>query len=213
MSTPQETPAADRPAGKSEVRARVRSARAHLTPETVARRADALAEHLLARVSESSLVIGYLAMPGEPDLRPAMAAHLARGGEVLVPRILGGAARELEWAEWSPDGETARSAHAPVDEPVGAPTDLAARLDRGGARTVLLVPALAVDADGARLGQGGGYYDRFVAGLEHLASAPPELWAAVHSEEVLPIGAFPVESHDLRVDRILTEDGIESTGA
>lgn len=205
---------------KAAMRARIRAARAGLAEETVRRRADSLAEHvachLLGRdpaADPSVLLIGYLPMPGEPDLRPTMAGHLDRDGEVLVPRILGGRDRLLDWVAWRPGVETRRSAYAPVEEPVGPSTDLVDRLVRPDARAVLLVPALAVDDDGARLGQGGGYYDRLIDRLRRQVPAVPEIWAVVHADEVLPAGAFPVEAHDLRASRILTEDGIESIGA
>lgn len=234
MNTSADDPhewSARRPSGsaadsaKSQVRRRLRARRAQLTPEVCAERAGSLAQHALADVPTSALLVGYLPMPGEPDLRPMLTQHLHRGGAVLVPRILGGAERrELGWVHWHPEAALQTSAYAPVQEPVGEARDLHARLqehaDRSGRQhgeeptAVLLVPALAVDSGGARLGQGGGYYDRLAAAL--VAAPPvitPALWAVVHAEEVLTAGAFPAEAHDLRAERILTEDGIESIGA
>lgn len=229
MEHPADGPGLDAAASKSALRARIRAARATLSPETIARRAAAMVESVLDEVPASSLVFGYLPMPGEPDLRPAMSAHLARGGAVLVPRILPGAERALAWVSWSPEVETVRSAHAPVQEPVGEAADIQTRLREHAAASrhphlsdhdeplaVMLIPALAVDAHGVRLGQGGGCYDRLVAGLTAAPGPPPPAvarWAVVHAAERLPAGAFPGQAHDLRATRVLTEGGIESIGA
>ena len=71
---------------------------------------------------------------------------------------------------------------------------------------VVLVPALAVDRDGARLGQGGGYYDRFIASLDRLASRPV-LLATVYAHELVPAGTFEYDALDRRVDGAVTADG------
>jgi 5-formyltetrahydrofolate cyclo-ligase len=70
---------------------------------------------------------------------------------------------------------------------------------------LLLVPALAVDTEGRRLGQGGGSYDRVLAALP--ARGPrPLVVACVHDDEVLDAArdALPEEPHDRRVDAVLT---------
>jgi 5-formyltetrahydrofolate cyclo-ligase len=84
---------------------------------------------------------------------------------------------------------------------------------------MVLVPALAVDRSGARLGQGGGYYDRMLAELASLAQAARHLGsgtaarasaeqvrivAVVHDEELLPAGAVPREGHDQLMMAVLT---------
>ncbi len=85
-------------------------------------------------------------------------------------------------------------------------------------RTVL-VPALAVDRAGARLGQGGGYYDRMLAELARLVAqdrhrsggvvgpsrgAGPRLVAVVGDEELLPAGSVPVQRHDQPMTAAIT---------
>ena len=70
---------------------------------------------------------------------------------------------------------------------------------------VLLVPGLAFDTSGARLGYGGGYYDRFVAALEGSKVATV---GVVPEALLVSPGAFPVEEHDRRVRLLLTELGL-----
>ena len=81
------------------------------------------------------------------------------------------------------------------------------------------MPALAVDAEGLRLGMGGGFYDAFLQSLDPGTPAA----ACVFAREVLPPGAVPGEPWDARLHLALTETGLvdlqgsaagaESTGA
>ncbi|WP_370207105.1 5-formyltetrahydrofolate cyclo-ligase, partial [Pararhodobacter marinus] len=110
----------------------------------------ALAEHPGAPVS------GYLPIRTEIDPRPAMAAH---DGPVGVP-VIPGKAQPLLFHLWTPDAVL-------IDGPFGArvPEEGVAMVPQ-----VLIVPLLAFDARGYRLGYGGGFYDRT---LEMLRKAGP----------------------------------------
>jgi 5-formyltetrahydrofolate cyclo-ligase len=76
------------------------------------------------------------------------------------------------------------------------------------ARTVIpdliIAPVLAFDAQGRRLGQGGGYYDRTLAALQAAGKSPPVVGLAYAGQEV---EAIPSEDHDQRLGAILTETG------
>ena len=63
----------------------------------------------------------------------------------------------------------------------------------------LLIPALAVDCDGRRLGQGGGWYDRMLP----LRAPDTHTFAIIHPEELVA-GPLPVEEHDESVDAVIT---------
>ena len=72
---------------------------------------------------------------------------------------------------------------------------------------LVLLPALAVDGAGTRLGQGGGHYDRTLALLPSTRPGRPVLAAVVRDPELLPAGALPREAHDVPVDAALTPSG------
>ena len=74
----------------------------------------------------------------------------------------------------------------------------------GAAAAAVVMPALAVAEDGMRLGQGGGYYDRFLA---ELPQAVPTV-ALVFEDELLPAGAIPAEPTDRPVDGVVTAAGL-----
>ena len=171
---------------KDVQRARLRALRrAH-----VAGRGDdeALAAGVLAlpEVARARVVAAYVSRPGEPGTVPLLAALRERGVRVLLPVVLGD--RDLDWVV---DDGTRVSGLLP-----GLPEAGGARLGAGavGDADVVVVPALAVDAAGRRLGQGGGSYDRALA--RRRADAP--VVALLHDHELVA-GPLPVEPHDAPV--------------
>lgn len=198
---------------KAEVRRRHRARRAALSDAESAARGQRLAAVLSEQISAESLVVAYMPMPGEPDVLPLLGAHIRRGGRVFVPVIIDAAARRLAWAQWTSTVQLQRSALMPIMEPVGARTTTTELLQLAGpAGITVLVPALAVDAAGARLGQGGGFYDTLFAEHSELVERA-ELLAVLHPEEVLRPGSFAEAAHDLRVHRAATPEGmIELSG-
>lgn len=140
----------------------------------------------------------YLAMRGEPPTDGLITDRLAVGASVLVPltRDDGG----LDWVLHDPESGFRTSAIG-VPEPVDRPF-----VPEGlGSTELVLVPALAVDHHGHRLGRGAGYYDRALAGLQD-QSRRPTTCAVVFADELLP--EVPTEPHDVPVDLVLTEAGV-----
>lgn len=193
---------------KAALRAAIRAARAGRH----ARGADAsVGRALLAAAIAGGLVergrpalAAYLAAPGEPDPAEICRAVEAAGGVVLLP------IPEPRGAMgWAVDDGTSRPHHRlPIPVPAGPSIGQGAAALRAAGVGVVLVPALAVDRGGARLGQGGGYYDRLLADLD------PEvlLVAVVHDDEVLAAGTVPVGPHDRRVRVALTPSGMVPLG-
>lgn len=181
---------------KRRLRASMRAARGALGAHELAAHARATAERVLGlpEVVTARCVASYVSVGSEPGTRHLLDVLAARGVLVLVPVVL--ADRELDWAEYDGPGDLEPAAHGLL-EPAGGRlgVDAVRRAD------VVLVPALAADHDGARLGKGGGYYDR---ALTHVH--PPTLVCAlVHDHELLPDGAtVPTEPHDRRVDAVVT---------
>jgi 5-formyltetrahydrofolate cyclo-ligase len=137
---------------------------------------------------------GYMAMRTEIDPLAAMAAH---SGPVGVPVILG-AGQPLKFREWTPGCAM-------------VPGEFGAAIPADGAWVepeVLIVPMVAFDARGFRLGYGGGFYDRT---LEGLRAKRPTLavgfaFAAQEMDEV------PIEPTDQRLDAVVTEHGVRLFG-
>ncbi|MFP3700719.1 5-formyltetrahydrofolate cyclo-ligase, partial [Burkholderia sp. SIMBA_013] len=71
----------------------------------------------------------------------------------------------------------------------------------------IFMPATAVDLAGSRIGQGGGYYDRLLDGLDSSGVRPPSI-AVIYDEDLLPAGSIPTEGFDRPVPEVLTPSGI-----
>lgn len=193
---------------KALLRTQVRGRRRERDSAERTRLSEEAVEHLWSwlgpRIAERAAAGGdttvatVLPMPTEPDTAALRTRLHAAGARVLVPVTAEG--RRMDWTVWTPGVATARSAHAPVDEPVGERLPTAALCTAAA----LIMPGLAVDAAGMRLGQGGGYYDRALATLP---SRLPRI-ALLFPDEVLPAGQVPVETTDRPVHGVATADGL-----
>lgn len=133
---------------------------------------------------------GYMPMRTEIDPLPAMAAHR---GPVCVP-VIPGASMPLRFREWSPGCALEAG-------------DFGALIPAEGAwlePEVLIVPLLAFDRRGFRLGYGGGFYDRT---LERLRARHPVL-AVGFAFAAQEVDAVPTEPTDQRLDAIVTDAGL-----
>jgi 5-formyltetrahydrofolate cyclo-ligase len=188
----------DHPAGdgadKQSLRAAVLAARRRLTDEQRATAAAAIAAHLLAApIARVPRVACYLSMGTEPPTETLIDGLLDRGTEVIVP--VTGPDYTLEWVLHDPAAGLAVS-------PIGVPEPDGPRLGAGALADagLVIVPALAVDHHGWRLGRGAGYYDRA------LTTATAPICALIYAAEL--IGSVPHEPHDVRVNLAITEAGV-----
>jgi 5-formyltetrahydrofolate cyclo-ligase len=189
------------PSAKSALRMRVNADRARLDDAArVSARAQVRA-HLLTRFDELTTtsqpwrrVFGYDPLPSEPGSAELLDALADRGAEVFVPILRPD--KDLDWTRWGPSSELDSAEVAST-----AAASSALGVDAIRTADVVLVPALAVDGKGMRLGRGGGSYDRALARV----SEPAVVIALLHRGEV--VTRVPTESWDRAVDLILTPDG------
>ena len=183
-------------AGKPELRANITHRRGSLTIAERARAADLLSDLALGRpeLLAARTVAAYVSLGTEPGTGPLLTALAASGTRVLLPVLLPDG--DLDWAEHEPGGLLTPGPRG-LREPAGR------RLGTGAIATVdaVVVPGLAVDRRGARLGRGGGSYDRALA---RVPSSTPVL-LLLYDGEVLE--HVPEEQHDRRVDVALTPSG------
>jgi 5-formyltetrahydrofolate cyclo-ligase len=139
-------------------------------------------------------VAGYVPMPGEPGGSALVDALADAVPELLLPVLRPDF--DLDWAVH--DGSFAPGHRPRLSEPVGPRLGVEAV----ATASLVLVPALAVDGSGSRLGRGGGSYDRA------LARVPAEVpvVALLYPDEILP--ALPHEPHDRPVTGALTPAGL-----
>ena len=151
-----------------------------------------LAEAMLAQHAppKGAIIAGYWPMGDEMDPRPLMLALASRGHAIALP-VTPPRGQPLAFRAWAP-GAALRPGPMGTSEPAeGA----ALRPD------ILLVPLLAFDRAGRRLGYGGGYYDRTLAALPG-AKAIGIAYAGQQMAEV------PAGPQDMRLPLIATEDSV-----
>ena len=135
-------------------------------------------------------IMAYLSLPGEADLDDFIRAALAEGKEIYVPVCLPDF--KMEAGRLSDMEHFAKGPHGLRDLPPGYETARPEELD------LLLVPAVAVDISGHRLGRGAGYYDRFLSRVSQ-EKRVAVVWDFQLTE------AVPAEAHDLSVGAVITE--------
>lgn len=177
---------------KRTIRAEIRKKRRALSPEEIAVRSERICRFLQTRreYQEAELIYAYLSMPGEVCLDTLLTAAWQQGKRTAVPRVHG---REMTFYLLTNLSEVEQS-------PLGIrePRPLAAVT--ACSKTLFLMPGIAFDRAGNRVGQGGGYYDRYLS-----LHPMPHKWAVAFDFQVCE--TLPVEPHDIRADAVITECG------
>jgi 5-formyltetrahydrofolate cyclo-ligase len=173
---------------KAALRRRLLADRARLSPDQRTAAARALRDAVLGlpQVQMAGTIAAYYSLSSEPDTHGLVYALWKRGSYVLLPLLRPDA--DLDWASYEgPDSlrPGPRGLAEPSEPPRGM--DAVTRAD------LVVVPALAVDRSGLRLGRGGGSYDRALA---RVAPAIPTI-ALLYDGELLD--EVPADRHDQRV--------------
>lgn len=155
--------------------------------------ADAVAAALLRGLEGAGTLAAFAPDPSEPGCGRLPDAYAALGARVLLP-VVPWQGRVLDWALYTGELEPGRFG---VSHPVGPRLGATAI----GSADAVVVPALAVDRWGNRLGRGGGYYDRA------LVHARPDavLVTVVFDDE--RVDELPHEAHDRPVTAVVTPSG------
>jgi 5-formyltetrahydrofolate cyclo-ligase len=184
---------------RRRLRRAARAARASLLPARRRQAQQSVLRHLLRGlcIKPGMRVAAYLAGPGEFDPAPLLAALHRRGVRLLVPRL----------SRVHPAGMGFAPLAAPLHrnrygllQPAAPPSCSLQTVD------VVLVPLVAFDATGARLGMGGGFYDRALAfrrRRQHWRG--PLLIGVAFAEQ--RVQRIPVLPWDVHLDAVLTDNG------
>ncbi|MFD3946981.1 5-formyltetrahydrofolate cyclo-ligase [Streptomyces sp. NPDC058579] len=185
---------------KAALRRQLLAARAQLTSHDVESAAELLARGAreLSELAEASTVAAYVSVGREPGTRALLDVLRARGVRVLLPVLLPD--NDLDWAEYEGSEGLAKAGRGLLE-----PTGPRLGPEAVCAADVVLLPGLAVDARGMRLGRGGGSYDRVLARLAR-AGADPALVVLLHANEV--VARVPEEPHDHPVHAVVTPEGV-----
>lgn len=178
---------------KESLRAHLRAARRARGPKECGTLAENLCDVALEPIDGATCVAAYVSRPAEPGTAPLLAALHRMGVRVLLPVL--GPALSRSWGVYRGPTDLAVRAPGRPPEPSGPPAGPEALADAD----VIVIPALAIDPVGTRLGQGGGWYDR---ALRHARPDALRL-AFVYDGEDLPT-RLPRDPHDVPVHAVAT---------
>jgi len=160
-------------------------------------RTDVAYTHLMdsPEFKSARVIASYISYGDEPNTIDLNEAILKSGKKLLLPRINSDTdVPSLDWVPWH--GDTSQlTSRGKILEPIGDADNETVSID------VVITPALQIDLQGYRLGQGGGYYDRALSRLT--------AWkvALIFPEEI-STELLPREEHDIPVDAYATDEKI-----
>ena len=180
---------------KRRLRRELRAARAALAPEERAARSAAIVSHLadLPQLADCNVIAAFAATPSEVNLDRWLEVLLNRRITVALPMVRGAEvalAAPADLASLVPGWRGVR------EPPPGSPA-----VDVNAVQAAV-VPGLAFDPAGHRLGQGGGHLDRL------LAACPPDCITVGVAFGLQIVPVVPTEDHDVAVDLVVTEAGV-----
>ena len=173
---------------KKALRAEIRAKKRAMTAQEIEEKSAALAKafYKTAEYKNAKTIYGYLPYNQEVRTTQMLAHALADGKQVAVPKVYGD---EMKFILLSDLGQVAKG-YAGIPEPI-ADGPVAA-----DPTALVLMPGLAFDPEGHRLGYGGGFYDKFLA-----AEPDHPTLALCYDFQMLP--HLDTESYDIPVDRVL----------
>ncbi|GHF10056.1 MULTISPECIES: 5-formyltetrahydrofolate cyclo-ligase [Streptomyces] len=185
---------------KAGLRRSLLAARAALTSQDIEGAQAVLGQRALElpELAQARTVAAYVSVGTEPGTRALLDALRARGIRVLLPVLLSD--NDLDWALYRGAAHLAparRGLLEPDGERLGP--EAVVRAD------AVLLPGLAVDGHGTRLGRGGGSYDRVLSRLDRAGAAPARI-VLLYDNEV--VARLPKEPHDHPVDAVVTPSGV-----
>jgi 5-formyltetrahydrofolate cyclo-ligase len=188
------------PSSKSHYRQLLLAQRRALTADQVQQAARRVAAGVwrLPVMARSRRLALYLPVSGELDCTPVIRTAWRRGREVYLPVVTG---TELRFAPFASDSRL-------LDNRFGIPEPACSDRVWRSAREmdVIFAPLVGFDAEGNRLGMGGGYYDRTLAFLALRASfrRPHFIGLAYAFQQ---IGSVPQKKHDVQLEAVVTDAG------
>lgn len=160
-----------------------------------------LAHALFHQLTRDTIIAAYHATEGEMDPAPLLEEMVRHGLTVALP-VITGRAKPLAFAPWHPAIKMRKGDFIEhILEPAHAPEE---RCEP----SLVIVPLLAVDENGHRLGFGGGYYDRTLETLQQ--KNPALITVGMGYSWQKSATPLPSEPHDIALDYFLSDEGIEA---
>ena len=177
---------------KKELRRYIREQKRHFTPQQLGEMSLSIMSSLLShsRIQAADTILMYHSLPDEVDTHSALDKLLAMGKKVLLPKVVSDT--EMTIHEY-----TGKDSLQP-SEPYGILEPTTPELSIINCQlSIVLVPGMAFDRQGHRLGRGKGYYDRFLSRI-------PNIYKIGVCFPFQMLESIPSESTDVVMDEVIT---------
>ena len=171
---------------KDELRQYITQQKRQFTPQQLAQLSLPVIARLRPLLAEAQTIVAYYALPDEVCTHQLLEELVAEGKTVLLPKVLDEEGMELRRYQ-GPQDLCEGAYH--IMEPTGEAFPALSQID------IALIPGLAFDAQGHRLGRGKGYYDRFLTSFKGKT-----IGVCFDFQKVAEV---PVDAHDIAVDRVV----------
>ncbi len=171
---------------KSELRHVIREKKGQFTQQQLCELSLPIVDRMRPMLKEARTIVAYYSLPDEVDTHALLDELVADGKIVFLPKVLDDETMEL--CRYT-GRESLREGAFHIMEPTGKTFTADAQAD------IALIPGLAFDAQGHRLGRGKGYYDRFLASFKGKT-----IGVCFDFQKVAEV---PVDAHDVSVDRVV----------
>ena len=180
------------------VRQVLRGRKDAMNPKARLRKSRAICRHLQGLIRDRETVMVYTSKEKEVSTVPLITSLFLRGNPVVVPIIVkDDISLRLSYL---------RDFSALVPSTFGVPEPIGSEIPAyGGDVDLIILPMLGFDRRGGRIGYGAGYYDRFLGKHPRIR----KIGIAFSCQE---IGRLPVDATDVRMDQIVTENGVVYSG-
>ena len=180
---------------KEELRRQMRILKQQYSPQQLEELSLPVIARLKPSLAEAQVVLAYYSLPDEVNTHQLIDDLLTEGKTVLLPRVVDESTMELRCYTGLHDMAEG-SFH--IMEPIGEPFTDYSQID------IALIPGVAFDAQGHRLGRGKGYYDRFLRTIRSMgtvSSVRPRFFGLCFDFQKLP--SVPVDANDIPVDTVV----------
>ena len=177
---------------KEELRQRMRQMKRQFSPQQLGELSLPIVARLRERLKDAQTIVAYYPLPDEVDICPFLDELVAAGKTVLLPKVIDDETMELRRYNGR---QNLKEGVLHLLEPDGEPFTDYSQID------MMLVPGMAFDTSGHRLGRGRGYYDRFLSSLfTYHFSLITSIGVCFDFQKVSEV---PTDEYDIPVDEVI----------
>ncbi len=194
---------------KNKLRKDMRAIRQAMDIREIDEKSEIICGRILSseEYKNADIILAYMSAGGEVDLQVLIDAASSVGKSLFIPKVI--SKEEMRFYKYT--GDFTKGSFG-IKEPVNTSQEMLFDINKASAenkRILVLVPGVAFDVSGNRMGYGGGYYDRFLMDIDD------SLYSVSRGETLVTkvgvgydyqiVDEIPVEKYDVRMDMIVSE--------